>query len=50
MTKCDNCGHSERMHNKPTSEGGANWGPVGCYFITDPERPTVCGCTEWRPS
>lgn len=44
------CGHGERWHNKPAAEGGANWGPVGCYFVTDDLRPTVCGCTAWRVS
>ena len=48
VSKACKCGHAERWHNKPVSDGGANWGPVGCYFITDPDRPTVCSCSGYR--
>jgi hypothetical protein len=45
--KCK-CGHAERWHNKPYGEGGANWAPIGCYYETEPERPTICGCPKYR--
>ena len=47
MSACK-CGHAEKWHNRTVMDGGANWAPVGCYYITDHERPTVCGCGHYE--